>query len=334
MASSTVLILGGGVGGVVAANRLRQRLGWEHRVLLVDREERHYFPPSFPWVMVGWRRPQSAYRDLSGLSRKGIEVVRGAVTELDMEGRKVHTEAGELSWDHLVVALGTEMAYGAVPGLAETAHTFYSLDGATRLRDALGLLSEGKVVVAVAGVPYRCPAAPYEGALLIDYYLRRRGVRDRVEVKLITPEPAPLPVAGPALGEAVKEMLRNRDIAFTFGTGIAQVDAEKREMVFEDDTRETFDLLVAIPQHRAPAVVRESGLAGETGWVEVDRSTLETAVPDVYAVGDVTSIPLASGLPLPKAGVFAHGQAEVVAANLVARIRKREARARFDGHGS
>ena len=221
MADSTVLILGGGVGGVVAATRLRQRLGRDHRVLLVDREERHYFPPSFPWVMVGWRRPQSTYRDLTRLSRKGIQFAQGAVMGLDLEGRIVHTEAGELSWDHLVVALGTEMAYDAVPGLADAAHTFYSLDGAEKLRDALALLTGGKVVVAVEGVPYRCPAAPYEGTLLIDYYLRDRGLRDRVEVKLFTPEPAPLPVAGPALGEAVKEMLRTRDITFPPGAKLA-----------------------------------------------------------------------------------------------------------------
>ena len=334
MADSTVLVLGGGIGGVVAARRLRQRLGRGHRVVLVDREDRHYFPPSYPWVMVDWRKPDVAHRELSVLSRKGIEFVQGSVTGIDLEGRTVHTDTGDRSWDYLVTALGTEMTYESVPGLAEDSHLFYSLEGATRLRDALAEFPGGKVVVMVAGLPYRCPAAPYEGALLIDYFFRNRGMRDRVEIKFFTPEPAPLPVAGPQLGDAVEGLLASRSIAFTPGTKPTGVDAGAKEVTFEDGSREAYDLLVTIPQHRAPAVIRESGLVGESGWIEVDRGTLATAVPNVYALGDVTSIKLASGLPLPKAGVFAHKQAEVVAENIAADAHGKERRSIFDGHGS
>ena len=119
MAGRTVLVLGGGVGGVVAARRLHQKLGSEHRVVLVDKEDRHYFPPSFPWVMVARREPHSTYRQLSGLSRKGIELVRGEVTAIDVDKHRVATSSGDLSWDYLVIALGTEMTYNNVPGLEE-----------------------------------------------------------------------------------------------------------------------------------------------------------------------------------------------------------------------
>ncbi len=334
MASSTVLVLGGGVGGLVTASKLRKRLAREHRVVLVDREERHYFAPSFPWVMVGWREPHSTHRQLSTLSKKGIEFIQAEVRGIDVEARTIRTDAEDLSWDYLVIALGTEMSYDGVPGLSENSHTFYTLDGAVKLRGELARFGGGKVAVAVAGTPYRCPAAPYEGTLLIDHSFRKRGVRDGVDMEFFTPEPAPLPVAGPDIGSAVTTLLQRRDIGLSFGAKLTAVDGEAGEMGFEDGARRSFDLLVTIPQHRASAVVRESGLTGDSGWIEVDRHTLATARPNVYALGDVSYIELASGLPLPKAGVFAHGQAEVVADNIASVIAGDDGSARFNGHGS
>ena len=332
MPGKTTMVLGGGIGGVVAANRLRGRLGKEHRVVLVDRQDKHYFAPSFPWVMAGWRKAGSPVRALSRLEKKGIEFVQGSVNGIDLEARKVHIDTAVLDWDYLVVALGTEMEPDAVPGMAETAHGYYTLDGAVKLHEALETFHGGRIAVGIAGIPYRCPAAPYEGALLIDHLIRKRGLRDRVEISFFTPEPAPLPVAGPEIGEGVKDVLRKREIATGFGANLASVDAERRELLFEDGSRQGFDMLVTIPRHRVSAVVSESGLAGETGWIEADRATLATEAPGVYALGDAVFIKLASGLPLPKAGVFASGQAEVIARNIASRIQGVDANARFDGH--
>ena len=265
MAGKTVLVLGGGVGGVVAAGRLRQKLGSQHRVVLVDKEDRHYFPPSFPWVMVARREPRSTYRQLSRLSRKGVEFIQGEVMAIDVDRHQVATSSGDLSWDYLVIALGTEMTYDNVPGLKEAAHTYYSLEGAVGLRNALERFTGGNLLVTVAGTPYRCPAAPYEGTLLIAHYLRKRGIRDSAEVKFFTLEPAPMPVAGPEIGGAVEELLARRDVSFGRGKSLASVEADDRVAVFADGTREEFDLLVAIPQHKAPAVLVESGLVGESG---------------------------------------------------------------------
>ncbi len=328
------MVLGNDIRVVVATNRLRGRLGKEHRVMLVDRQDKHYFASSLPWVMAGWRKAGTPVIPLSRLEKKGIEFVQGSVTSIDLDTHKVHTDTAVQDWDYLVIALGTEMEPGAVPGMAETAHGYCTLEGTAKLHEALQTFDGGKIAVGIAEPPYRCPAAPYEGVLLIDYLICKRGLRDRVEISFFTPEPAPLPVAGPEMGEGVKDVSRKREIAAGFGTNLASVDVERKELLFKDGTRQAFDMPVTIPRHRVSAVVSESGLTGETGWIEADRSTLATEASGVYALGDAVFIKLASGLPLPKAGVFASGWAEVIARNIASRIQSGDANARFEGHGS
>ncbi len=332
MAGKTVVVFGGGVGGVVAAHRLRRLLPHQHRVVVVDRSPMHTFAPAFTWVMLGERRPAQVVADLRALRRQGIEVMLDEVTAVDLEGRRLIMTQGEVQFDYLVLAPGAEYGTGGIPGLAQ-AWTFYHLDGAEALRDELAKRQEGRIVILVPALPYKCPAAPYEGALLIDHYYRRRGLRHQVEIHLITPEPHPLPVAGPEVGAQVMEMLAAREIRFSPNMQVQAVDQEKKTLVFADGSQVPFDLLIAVPVHSAPAVVREAGLIGPSGWVEVDPHTLTTPWEGVYAVGDVTYIPLANGLPLPKAGVFAHAQAEVVARNLAAKIQGEAEAWRFGGQG-
>lgn len=185
----------------------------------------------------------------------------------------------------------------------------------------------------VSRLPYKCPAAPYETALLTEALLRRRGVRAASSVDVYTPEPFPMPTAGPELGAAVRGILESRGIGFHPDQTVERIEPGARELVLADGTRVPFDLLLGVPPHRAPAAVRESALAGETGFVPVDRSTLATAVEGVYAIGDVTSIPLAAGRFLPKAGVFAHGQAEHAARRIGAELRGTTPTGAFDGKG-
>jgi len=334
MTAKTVLILGAGVGGIVAAHRLRSRLSRQHRVVLMDRNGTHAFAPSFPSVMLGWRTPSQISRPLAGLTRKGIEFISGEVTNIDPAGRAVTAGSMHIQYDYLIVALGAELVAGGVPGLQEAAHSFYDLAGAERLRDALQGFSGGSVALVIARLPFKCPAAPYEGAFLLDYVLRKKGIRSRSEIQVFTPETLPMPVAGPAIGTALKGMLEERGIGFNPGVVLAGVDASQRQFAFEDGSIVHFDLLIAIPPHRSPQVVRESGLAADTGWVPVNPATLETQHEGVYALGDVAAIKLPSGLMLPKAGVFAHAQAEVVADNIAADIDGKPGQRRFDGDGS
>jgi sulfide:quinone oxidoreductase len=331
---ATTVILGGGVGGLVTANTLRRRLDPKHRIVLVDRSPQHVFTPSFLWMMLGWREPQAISRDLGRLSRKGIEVVQEEIREIDPARRRVKTAQREIIADYLVISLGADGSPDAVPGLAEAGCNLYDLDGTLRLRDALSEFRGGRVAVLIAGLPFKCPAAPYEAAMLIEASLRRRGLRERSDVDLYTPETLPMPVAGKALGEAVKGMVEVKGVGFHPQHKLASVDPAPRELAFENGVKAGCDLLVVIPPHRCPPVVKEAGLTGETGWVPVDKASLATSDDRVFAIGDVTAIKLPVGLMLPKAGVFAHAQAEVVAHNIAAEITGQGAHRRFDGFGS
>jgi sulfide:quinone oxidoreductase len=235
--------------------------------------------------------------------------------------------------DAIIVSLGAELAPETVPGLAEGGHNLYSIAGAAAIRDALGSFRSGRVVVLTAAPAYKCPAAPYEAAMLIEAFVRRKGAGGGVALDFYAAEPGPMGVAGPAVSQAVRQMIESRGIRYHPEHQVTAVDPGGRTLSFTNGATASFDLLVYIPPHRAPAVIRSSGLTGETGWVGVDRHTFETAYPGVYAIGDVTTVPLTMGKPLPKAGVFAHRQAEVVTANIAAAWAGRPERMAFDGRG-
>ncbi|MDP6350279.1 MAG: FAD-dependent oxidoreductase, partial [Chloroflexota bacterium] len=156
----TVLVLGGGIGGVVAARELRKGVGSSDRVILIDRDGQHLFPPSLLWVMEGTRKPDAIVKNLERLRRKGIEVIVGTVTGIDTDNRRVATDAGELDYDALVISLGAELAPDLMPGFAEAAVTPFDLAGAQATRDAIAGFDADKIVVMIASLPYKCPAAP------------------------------------------------------------------------------------------------------------------------------------------------------------------------------
>jgi sulfide:quinone oxidoreductase len=324
---SRVVIVGGGVGGLACAQRLASKDG-SVSVQLVADSLRHDFAPSFLWLMAGSRRPEQVSRPLQALSRHGVQLTEAAVGAIDLAAGSLSSSAGEIPFDELVLAPGATLAPDAIPGLAEAAHGFYAREDAERLRDALSAFRGGRVLIVVAATPFKCPAAPYEAAFLIDELLRRCGMTARVDV--VTAEPQPMPVAGQQIGTQVAGLLASRGIGFSPGRQLTSIDG--REAHFADGG-EPFDLLVAIPPHRAPAFVAASSLAGPTGWVPVDPHSLR-ASEQVHAIGDVTAIKLPNGMMLPKAGVFAHAQGETVADNLAAAARGGQGQARFGGHGS
>jgi len=334
MAGNTVVVLGGGTGGIVAARRLRHELATEDRVVVIERDAVYRFAPSFLWVLTGARTPEQISADLGRLRRRGIELVEAEARAIDVEDRRIATANGPVAYDRLVVALGAELAPELVPGFAEAAQNVYTLDGALAARSALEEFEGGRVAVLVSRLPYKCPAAPYETALLTESLLRKRGLRERSSIDVYTPEPFPMPTAGPEIGAAVRGLLVSRGVGFHPEQTIERIEPGASELVLEGGERVPFDLLLGIPPHRAPAVVLESALAGPSGFIPVDRATLATAVEGVSAIGDVTSIPLAGGKFLPKAGVFAHGHAEVVAKRIAAELTGRTASARFDGRGA
>jgi len=339
MAAKTIAILGGGVGGLVVANELQRLVHPEHRIVLIEKNRQHAFAPSFLWLMTGDRRPEEISCDVQHLVHKRVELLHGEARGIDLAAHRVETSAGSVTYDFLVVALGAELALDSVPGLVESAQTFYTFDGAAKLRIALRDFSGGKIAIVVAALPFKCPAAPYEGAMLIADLFQRRRLRDKVDLHLFTPEPLPMPVAGPELGNAVRKMVEDRGITFHPLQKLTEVNPATRTISFEGKESFAYDLLIAVPPHRSPHVVREARLANQAGWVPVDSATLATKDENVYAIGDITAIPLPGRwkpdmpLMLPKAGVFAHAQALVVAHVIADHIAGKIARHKFSGEG-
>lgn len=268
------------------------------------------------------------------LNRRGVSFRLGAVQRLDLSARRVRLDDGDVPYDYLLLSPGAELRPEALPGLAQGGRNLYTLDGAAGLNTDLSRFPGGRLVVLVAAMPFKCPAAPYEAAMLLEARLRAQGVRGRSEVAVYTPEPQPMPVAGPALGAAVCEMLTSRGIDYFPGHKPVAAELGRRTIRFETGDVARYDLLAYVPPHAAPPFVVDAGVAPAGGWAKVDPKTLATPFERVWAVGDVTGIPLPNGKMLPKAGVFAEGQAEVVARNIAALVRGAAPAAEFSGEGA
>jgi len=330
----TTIVLGAGVGGIVAANELQKGAQRGDRILVIDRNPVHVFAPSLLWLVVGSRRARDIERPIRSLLRRGIEFVPGTIEAIDVRARAVVLDGEERAADAIIVALGADLVPDAIPGLSESGHNLYTLVGAQSLHDALSKFEGGKIVVLTATPLYKCPAAPYEAAMLIEALIRRRGLRERTTMEMYAAEPAPMGVAGPAVSDALKSMLNDKGITYSASRQTVSVDPVSRLLKFSDGSTASYDLLAYVPPHRAPKLAVESGLADESGWIPADRGTLETSFDRIYAIGDITTIPLSMGKPLPKAGVFAHAQARVVARNLADRKRSHPVAAKVDGRGA
>lgn len=328
-----VLVCGGGVGGLAAAHRLRQLLPDADQIVVLDQHAVHTFWPSLLWLMTGTRQAEQLVRPLTALRAVGITVVTQPITAIDPEARTVTAGGQRWEGDALILALGATLDPTSIPGLAGEPGNFYTVPGAQAVWRDLKAREDGRVVVLISRTPFKCPAAPYEAAMLIDGALRKRRRRDRVAVEVWAAEPSPMGVAGPAVSQAVVEALTARGIAYYPNRTVTAVESAARRLHFQDGAVVSYDVLAYVAPHRVPPVVAACGLAPEDGWVAVDRNTLETRWPNVFAIGDVTGIPLALGKPLPKAGVFAHRQGEVVAQNIAQRLTGRGEGARFDGIG-
>ena len=321
-----VLILGAGFGGLELATSLDAALGADVEVVLVDQAEGFVFGFSKLDVMFGRADAGHVVHRYADLAPSRVRFVPTTVRSIDPVARRVETDAGPLDADVLVVALGADLDPGATPGLIEAGHEFYTVAGAFAARDVLDAFEGGDVIVAVTSTPFKCPPAPSETALLVHDHLASRGLLDRSTVSLVMPLGVPIPPS-PQASEALLAAFAERGIAWYPGALVRELDPLTKVARLADGTELPFDLFLGVPVHRAPQVVVEAGLT-EDGWIPVDPLTLRTRFEDVYAVGDVTSV------GTPKAGVFAEGQASVVAAQLVARVRGEADRATYDGHGT
>ncbi len=336
MSKRSVLVLGGGIGGIVVSSLLKGKLKGGVDVRLVERKKTFDFPPSYPWLMLGLRRPDQVQKRLDLLrKKKKVDVLNDEVVSIDPEGKSVRVkQAGKLPFDYLVISLGAEYSPSTIPGFPEYAHHVYDLESAIKFRDAVEKFPGGTISIGVSRLPFKCPAAPYEVALLLDDYYKKRGIRGKVKFEFFTPEGIPVPAVGPDIGNRVLELLGSRGISYHPKLKLKEV--KSNEVSFETGETMPYDLLFCVPPHVAPKPVTEAGLTDETGWVPVDSRTLETKHKGIFAVGDVASVKTPNGYTpyLSKAGVFAHGQAEVVANNLASEISGKGRSKEWDGDGA
>jgi sulfide:quinone oxidoreductase len=332
MNGSKVLILGGGSGGLATAGRLKELLGDKISVTVIDKQRSFVLGFSLLRVMTGEKSEQEVTVPKEKVSQKGVRFINTEVNMIDVKNGSVHTGQGKFAYDYLVIALGAELAPEKVPGF-ESAFHMYTLEDAKKLRDALSSFGGGSIRLIISSTPFKCPPAPYEAAMLIDDYLGSKGLRDRSDIQIFTPEPQPMPIAGPEVGKTVVSMLNEKGIGFHNNTKVSSIDGSSKQIIFENGTREKYDLLIAIPPHTSPKVVRESDLADAvSGWIPVDPKNMQTRHDRVYAIGDVAAVKLPSGMMLPKAATFAFGQAEIVASNIASLVLGTETRS-WDGFG-
>ncbi|MEX0664149.1 MAG: FAD-dependent oxidoreductase [Acidimicrobiia bacterium] len=322
-----VLILGAGFGGLELASRLSEELGDEVNVTLIDQNDSFVFGYSKLEVMFG-KKPidqvRSYYRDIA---KPGVEFRQEVIESIDPVAKRVVTSRGTYDADILVVALGADLDPAATPGLGEGGYEFYSVAGAEKVRDVLPTFEAGVAVIGVLGQFFKCPPAPFETALLLHAMLEARGVADAVSIYVLTSLPSPVPISS-SVSEGLLTALAERGIEFWPASRVTELDPAIKVATVADGRTLKYDLFLGVPVHVAPPVVQVSGLAEDDGWIAIDPATFVTKFPDVYAVGDVTSA------PVPRAGVFAEGEARTVADVLLARLRGGDDPAPYTGAAS
>jgi sulfide:quinone oxidoreductase len=323
--ATRVLILGAGFGGLELASRLSEEAASEVDVTLIDKNEGFVFGFSKFELMFGTSTLEGVRANYRDIVKPGVRFRQETITAIDPQKRRVVTTGGTYEADILVVALGADYDFAATPGLVEGGSEFYSVDGARRLNGVLKEFGGGRVLIAVLSEPFKCPPAPCEAAFLLDEWFTARGERARSEISVISPWARPIPPS-PDGSTAILQRFGERGINWMPQQQVTRIDPRSKVAHVGDGATIPYDLFLGIPVHRVPAVVAESGLA-ENGWVPVDKFTLETKFPDVYAVGDVTSV------GTPKAGVFAEGAARAVATEILAKVRGTAATP-FDGRGT
>jgi sulfide:quinone oxidoreductase len=321
--------LGGGFGGLAAANELRENLPQDARITIIDKKDWFMMDLVKLWILNGTREFEFSKRPLENITKKGIEFINEEVAKIDPNNKTVRTKYRQFHYDYLIIALGVELAPEQIPGLEDNGLVLYELEDVLKIRDTIRQMKSGKIAMAIMGLPYKCPPAPYEAALLIRSILEETGAGDSVQIDFYSPTPVTLPAGGPQVSEEILQILKSKKIEFHGNHKTIAVEPNK--LKFESGET-NFDVLIAVPPHKVPAVVVESGFAQWGKFIEVDR-TCKTNHDHVYAIGDVNQIMVTDKIAVPKAGIFAEGEGVAVAKNIIAQIKKEQENAIFDGKG-
>lgn len=331
-----VVILGGGVGGTLAANlvarKLKARIAkGEAKVTVVDLSGKHTYQPGYMYIAMGSERPERLIRSERSLLDANVDLVVDLVQKIDVEGSRVELASGEaLHYDQLVIATGSRIVPETMEGFDQEAHHFYTAAASAKLRKALDAFSGGKILIGIAGIPYKCPPAPLEVAFLIESELRERGLRDKSEIQFLSPINRAFTIE--SVSEMATPIFEEKGIDLQLLAGIDSIDAERKVVITDAMEEYGYDLLICIPPHKGAQVVTDSGLAPKSGWLPTDRFTLQVKkmaapgvkdedverYPNIFALGDATD------LPLSKAGSTAHFEAPIVAERVAAAVMGRK----------
>jgi len=323
-----VVVLGAGFGGLELTTLLSEALGESVDIVLIDKAETFVFGFSKLDVMFGRRPPAAVHHRYRDIAKPGVRFVQTLVRSIDPVAKRTVTDEGTFDADVLIVALGADYDVAATPGLPEVGTEFYSVPGAIAMRDVLPRFEKGPAIVGITGKTFKCPPAPSEAALLLHDYLEARGLRRATEILLVMPFGTPIPPS-PDTSRAILAAFAERGITFVKDNLVQSLDPTRKVAMLSDGRELPFALFLGIPVHRVPQVVVDSGLAAHPhDWVPVNKQTLETRFPGIYAVGDV------NGVGTPKAGVFAEGSARVVAQAIIANLRGGAAPEAYKGQGS
>jgi sulfide:quinone oxidoreductase len=320
-----IVVLGGGVGGTLAANLLSRELRRDAEVTVVDATGMHHYQPGYLYLALGQANGRWLARDERSLLRDDVDLIVGRVAAVDADGGVVTLERGSsIPFDFLVIATGARLVPEQIPGLVERGLDFYSLEGAQRLREALRTFRGGRIHVGVSGIPYKCPPAPIEFVFMLDEYLRKRGIRDRSSITLLSPLNRAFTIE--SASAVVQPLMAERGIELSTFFNVESLDVSARTVSsLEGETVES-DLPVIIPPHRGQAFLGDAGLADASGWLPVDRTTLQVEGHErVFAIGDATN------LPISKSGSTAHFEAPVVASRIASLVRGTAPRENYGG---
>ncbi len=321
-----IVIVGGGVGGTIAANLLSRQLDGRANITVVDRQGKHFYEPGLIFAMLGGVDPAKLWRPERTLLRKGVNLELNEATRVDAKNRELDLAKGPaLPYDYLILAPGARLDPAAVPGFDGNVHHFYHGPAALKLRSALETFEGGTVLLGPSSIPYKCPPAPIEATLLLEAYFKKHKTARPVKFRYISPIGRAFTIE--SVSPVVEKLFAERGIELSTFFNVDTVDGEKKVVNSLEGESAPYDLAILAPPHRGAKIAEDSGLAGPGGWIPTDRRTLKVkGHDDIFAIGDATD------LPLSKAGSTAHFEAPVVADAIAADVLGRPAKLSYNGH--
>ncbi len=323
-----IVIVGAGTGGTIVTNQIHKKLKKKkvpYQITIIDPTFQHVYQPGFLFTMVGKGTESNLIKDSRKMMPKVVNAVEDKVKLIDPATKTVATyESGDFKYDYLVIASGSKLDFD-LDWWDDSIHHFYNPDGSKKLREAIENFEGGKIVVSIADLPYKCPPAPIEAAMLLDSYFKKKKMRDKVEIAYTSPLGRAFSIE--TTNTRVEPYLKEKNIELYTMFNADDVDTEEKVVYSMEGEDIDYDMLIMVPPHKGQDFIIESGIAEGQGWIDVDRHTLRVnGKENIYALGDATD------LPISKAGSTAHHQAPVISQNILDDIMGRPLSGHYNGH--